>query len=86
VAAVVAPRGKQPSGIIDMDHATAAEIQELPRIGPATALRIVANRDSLGPFRSLAGLRRVKGMGPASLQKLAPFISFGGQPASVPRN
>ena len=77
-------RGKQPTGIVDMDHASTAEIETLPRIGPATARRIVANRDSLGPFRSLAGLRRVKGMGPASLAKLAPFISFGGAPANAP--
>ena len=72
---------KSPPGIVDMDKATAAEIELLPRIGPATARRIVANRDSLGPFGSLGGLKRVKGMGPASLARLAPLISFGGRAA-----
>ena len=74
---------KSPTGIVDMDRASAAEIEQLPRIGPATARRLVANRDSLGPFGSLAGLKRVKGMGPASLARLAPLISFGGRPASA---
>jgi hypothetical protein len=76
---------KAPPGIVDMDRATAAEIELLPRIGPATARRLVANRDSLGPFGSLEGLKRVKGMGPASLARLAPFISFGGKPAGGAR-
>ena len=82
---VAATGKKSPSGIVDLDHATAAEIEQLPRIGPATARRIVANRDSLGPFGSLEGLKRVKGMGPASLARLAPFISFGGRPAGGQR-
>jgi competence protein ComEA len=76
---------KAPPGIVDMDRATAAEIELLPRIGPATARRLVANRDSLGPFGSLEGLKRVKGMGPASLARLAPFISFGGKSAGGAR-
>ena len=76
---------KSPAGIVDMDRATEGEIEQLPRIGPATARRIIANRDSLGPFGSLAGLKRVKGMGPASLARLAPLISFGGRPADSPR-
>ena len=86
-APVVAPTsGKAPpSGVIDLDRATASEIEQLPRIGPATARRIVASRDSLGPFGSLAGLKRVKGMGPASLARLAPLVSFGGRPASGPK-
>lgn len=82
---VAAAGKKSPGGIVDMDHATAEEIEQLPRIGLATARRIVANRDSLGPFGSLEGLRRVKGMGPASLTRLAPFVSFGGRPAGGPK-
>lgn len=65
---------------IDLDNASARDIEDLPRIGPALARRIVANRDSMGPFRTLAGLRRVKGMGPATLQMLAPLVTFGGSP------
>jgi len=71
-----------PDKPVDLDLATAQEIEMLPRIGPALARRIVANRDSLGPFGSLAALKRVKGMGPASLDRLAPLVTFGGRAAS----
>lgn len=65
-----------PSGPIDLDTATQQEIESLPRIGPTFAKRIVANRDSLGPFGSLDGLKRVKGMGKATLATLAPLVTF----------
>lgn len=68
---------------IDLDVAGEAEIESLPRVGPATAARIVANRDSFGPFRSLEGLRRLRGMGPATLQRLAPRVTFSGRAASI---
>jgi DNA uptake protein ComE-like DNA-binding protein len=70
---------KSPSGPIDLDTANQQEIESLPRIGPAFAKRIVANRDSLGPFGSLDGLKRVKGMGKATLATLAPLVTFGGR-------
>lgn len=70
-----------PSTLIDLDRASANEIEALPRVGPALAHRIVASRDSLGPFGSLQGLGRVKGLGAASLARLAPLVSFGGRPA-----
>ena len=64
---------------IDLDTATPEEIERLPRVGPALARRIVANRDSLGPFGSLSGLRRVKGMGPATIDRLQHLVTFSGQ-------
>ena len=63
---------------IDMDIATTEQIQVLPRIGPLLAKRIVANRDSLGAFRSIGGLKRVHGLGPATLEHLAPLVTFSG--------
>lgn len=71
---------KSKAGPVNVDVAAATEIETLPRIGPALAKRIVANRDSFGPFRSLEGLGRVKGVGKATLEKLAPFVSFGSGP------
>jgi competence protein ComEA len=64
---------------IDLDTATEAEIERLPRIGPALAHRIVANRDSAGPFGGLEGLRRVRGVGAATLKLLGPLVTFSGQ-------
>ena len=78
------PSGKPaPSGLIDLDSATEQEIESLPRIGPAFAKRIVASRDSLGAFGSLEGLKRVKGMGKATLERLAPLVTFGGRPTGI---
>jgi hypothetical protein len=68
-----------PAGPIDLDLATEAEIEALPRIGPALAHRIVANRDSAGPFGGLEALRRVRGVGAATLKLLAPLVTFSGQ-------
>jgi competence protein ComEA len=64
---------------IDLDVASPNEIERLPRVGPALARRIVANRDSLGPFGSLSGLRRVKGLGSATIERLEHLVTFSGQ-------
>ena len=61
---------------IDVDRATAAELEALPRIGPALAKRIVDDRAANGPFGSLDGLQRVKGIGPAMARVLAPRVTF----------
>jgi competence ComEA-like helix-hairpin-helix protein len=71
-----------PHGIstrVDLDHASAAEMEALPRVGPALAKRLVANRDSLGPFGTIEGLKRVKGVGPATIRLLEPLVTFGGR-------
>ena len=70
---------QQLAGPVDLDTASAALIETLPRVGPALAQRIVANRDSLGPFRSIEGLKRVKGIGPATVALLAPLVTFSRQ-------
>lgn len=62
--------------IIDIDIASAAEIETLRGVGPALAARIVADRDSLGPFGSTEELQRVRGIGPGLAKKLGPQVSF----------
>ncbi len=66
----------RPPGPVDMDVATAAEIESLRHIGPALARRIVADRDSFGPFGSVEGLLRVKGIGPSMVAKLDSSVTF----------
>jgi competence protein ComEA len=65
---------------VDLDVASAAEIEALPRIGPALAGRIVADRESLGAFGSLAGLERVRGVGPGLAAAVRPYVTFSGTP------
>lgn len=62
--------------IVDMDVATAEEIETLRGIGPSLARRIVADRDTLGPFGSLDGLQRVKGVGPRLAQRIDSSVTF----------
>jgi competence ComEA-like helix-hairpin-helix protein len=69
---------------VDLDHASEREIDVLPRVGPALAHRIVAHRDSFGPYGSMEALRKVKGLGRATLERLAPLVTFSGRPSSPP--
>lgn len=65
---------------IDVDHASAHELEALPRIGATLAARIVAEREAKGPFGSLDSLRaRVKGIGPAIVKVLQPVVVFSGR-------
>jgi competence ComEA-like helix-hairpin-helix protein len=66
----------KPAGPVDLDVATEKEIEGLRHVGPALAKRIVADRDSLGPFGSLEGLSRVKGIGPSMVEKLDSSVTF----------
>ncbi|HET9981976.1 MAG TPA: helix-hairpin-helix domain-containing protein [Longimicrobiales bacterium] len=70
----LAPSGTPTDGKVALNRATAADLEKLPGIGPALARRIVAYRDSAGPFRALADLDRVKGVGPALLKRLQPLV------------
>lgn len=66
----------KPTGRVDLDVATEKEIEGLRNIGPALAKRIVADRDSFGPFGSMEGLIRVKGIGPSMVAKLDSAVTF----------
>ncbi|HEX6645509.1 MAG TPA: helix-hairpin-helix domain-containing protein [Gemmatimonadales bacterium] len=63
---------------IDVDRASARELERLPGVGPGLARKIAADRAARGPFASLAGLDRVPGIGPAMLGKLEAAVSFSG--------
>jgi competence protein ComEA len=65
---------------IDVDVATAEQLDTLPGVGPVLARRIVVDRDKRGPFGSLANLRRVKGIGPALAARLDSLVTFSGTP------
>ncbi|MDN4481419.1 ComEA family DNA-binding protein [Demequina muriae] len=60
-----------PAGPVDLNSATAQQLEELPGIGPVIAERIVAEREANGPFASLEDLTRVSGVGDALVAGLA---------------
>ena len=59
---------------LDPNVATFDELASLPRMGPGLARRIVAYRIWIAPFRSLADLLRVPGMGENLLAELEPHL------------
>ncbi len=56
---------------LSLNHATAADLESLPGIGPSLARRIVEGR----PYRTLADLDRVKGIGPKKLASLRTLVT-----------
>ncbi len=66
----------KPIGPVDLDIATEKDIESLRYVGPTLAKRIVADRDSFGPFGSIDGLRRVKGVSSSMVAKLDSTVTF----------
>jgi competence protein ComEA len=62
-------------GLVDLNTATAQELDALPGIGPVLAERIVAHRDEQGPFRSVDQLDDVPGIGPTIFAELAELVT-----------
>lgn len=64
-------------GRLDLNRASADELEGLPGIGPKTAERILEDRKAHGPFRKPSDLGRVKGIGPKTLERLRPHVTAG---------
>jgi competence ComEA-like helix-hairpin-helix protein len=64
-------------GVVNVNTATAAQLTLLPGIGPSRADAIIAARDRR-PFRNANELARVRGIGRATLLRLAPYLTFDG--------
>ena len=60
--------------LVDINRASAQELDALPGVGPATAAAIVAWRQANGRFRSVAALLEVRGIGPAKFEVLRPLV------------
>jgi competence protein ComEA len=63
---------------IDLNRADKAQLLQVPNIGPSLAERIVKHREENGDFRSVDDLGQVKGIGPATLARLRPWVSVEG--------
>jgi competence protein ComEA len=61
---------------INVNTATAEQLQSLPKIGPVLAERIIDHRTKNGPYRSLADLGKVKGCGPVVLKSIEDRVAF----------
>ena len=59
---------------LDLNRATAEELQGLPGIGPVLAQRVIAQRTTHGPFHTVDDLRGVKGIGKKRMDQLRPLV------------
>ncbi|MEZ4417470.1 MAG: ComEA family DNA-binding protein [Gemmatimonadota bacterium] len=70
--------------LLDVNRAGEEELDRLPRVGPGLARAIIAERERGGPFATVEALARVRGVGPATLERLRPHIEVRGVPPSRP--
>jgi competence protein ComEA len=84
VAGALAAVTQARAAAVDVNSASAAELEALPGIGAAKAAAIVEERQ-LRPFASVEDLERVRGIGPALVAELRPHITVSPPPASKPR-
>lgn len=59
---------------VDLNTADATQLDALPGVGPSTAAKIVADRQTNGPFKTVDDLGRVPGIGPKKLDSLKDLV------------
>jgi len=82
IAALSAPTDDAPSrltGVVNLNTATADELQLLPGIGAARAQAVIGLRKQRGGFKSVEELKDVKGIGDSALERLRPFVRLDGK-------
>ena len=65
-----------PTGPIDLNTATLADLDTLPGVGPVLAQRILDARDAQGGFKSVGDLRKVSGIGDARYEQLKDLVTI----------
>jgi competence protein ComEA len=78
-AGAPAQAAEEIQGVVNVNTATAAELEMLPGIGASRAKAVIEAREAKGGFKSLDDLLAVKGIGEASLAKLRPHLTLEGK-------
>ena len=74
VTAHAQPGHATAQGPISLSRADQATLETLPGVGPSLATRIIAFRESNGPFQSVSDVLAVSGIGPATLERFADQV------------
>ena len=77
--APIAAAAAEASGVVNVNTASAAQLELLPRIGPSVAQRIVEHREENGKFASLEDLMLVRGVGERTFALLKPYVALSGE-------
>jgi competence protein ComEA len=72
-----ASSAKAAATVVNLNTATAAQLEALPGVGARTAALIVEYRQKNGGFKKIEELMNVKGIGEKSFLKLKPLITVG---------
>lgn len=78
--ASIAPTAERPPerpAKLDLNRATAEELQRLPGIGPVLAQRVLEQRITHGRFQTIDDLQDVKGIGKKRMDQLRPLVMVG---------
>jgi len=67
-----------PSGVVNINTASAAELSLLPRVGEKGAQRIIEYRQEHGPFKKPADLMQVKGIGAKTFELMSSYVTVSG--------
>jgi competence ComEA-like helix-hairpin-helix protein len=71
---------RPPAKPLDLNAATAAQLQQLPGVGPGTAQEIVRFREKSGPFQRVEDLLAIRGISKVKLEKLRPYVFVKSKP------
>ena len=76
-ASVDAGKKIPPAKPVNLNTATAEQLQQVPGIGPVTADKILKMRKYNGPFHSVDDLRAIRGIGPKRLEQMRKYLTVG---------
>jgi competence protein ComEA len=71
--------------LMDLNQASAAQLESLPGLGVVTAERIIAYREEHGGFKKTEELMNVRGIGERNFLRLRPLVTAGSTPRSDAR-
>ncbi len=66
--------------LVDLNTASAQDLQSLPGIGSVLAGRIIAHREANGPFAAVSDIENVPGIGPRTLESIRALVTVSGGP------
>lgn len=84
LTSVIEAGKNSPAKPIDLNSASAKELQELPGVGPVTAQRIIDLREKSGRFKRVEDLLAVRGISQKKLDAIRPYIMVSAQSSTAP--